>query len=133
MSPPSTDTSTAATTPPPVSTAVPLTTTGVPIGTTDPAAGAVIVDTGAIVSVDLVAAARPDWRDAASTPMSASMFSVSCCMLTSVGTAPSGRLRWYSSSPHAHCTVPVLQTSAPLGARYIAMACVSGASMYVAA
>ena len=117
VSPPSTDTSTAATMPPPVSTAVPLTTTSVPIGTTVPAGGEVMVDTGAIVSVEVRGRARPDCRVAGCAPMSARMFIVTCCMFTSVGTGVGGRLRWYSSRPHAHWTVPVDQTNARLAAR----------------
>src|SRR5215471_8370112 len=55
--PPSTETSTPATTPP-VSAAVPVIVKAVPGGTFEPAGGAVIVELGAVVSADAVAAVR---------------------------------------------------------------------------
>ncbi len=58
--PPSIDTSTAPTTPPPVSEAVPETVTGYPTVTVDPEAGDVICDFGAVKSVEAVAATSPD-------------------------------------------------------------------------
>ncbi len=60
--PPSTDTSTAATRPPPLSTAVPDSVTADPISSDDPGAGDTRVDTGGNVSVDFVAATSPLWR-----------------------------------------------------------------------
>src|SRR5260370_40742624 len=57
--PPSTETSTPATTPPPVSAAVPVIDTAVPGGRFEPAAGEVIVELGAIASADAVAAVTP--------------------------------------------------------------------------
>ena len=50
VAPPSTDTSTRATVPPPVSLAVPLMLTVVPVDTVAPAVGDVIIDVGADVS-----------------------------------------------------------------------------------
>ena len=56
--PPSVDTSTAATSPPPLSTVTPVTTTGEPMGTVVAGAGAVKVVEGGTVSVDCAAGAR---------------------------------------------------------------------------
>jgi len=50
VAPPFTDTSTRATTPPPVSLAVPVMLTGVPVGISAPALGDVIVEVGGVVS-----------------------------------------------------------------------------------
>jgi hypothetical protein len=50
VAPPSTDTSTRATVPPPVSLAVPVMLTVVPVDTVAPAVGDVIIDVGADVS-----------------------------------------------------------------------------------
>ena len=103
----------AANRPPPVSAAVPVIVTGVPTWTTVPAAGEVIVDVGAVVSVEAVAATRPDCSESGCTPMSANRLTVACRM-PDVGVVepPS----WLPSSPHDHCTVPAPKTSAPLGA-----------------
>ena len=57
---PSTDTSTPATTPPPESAAVPEMVTGTPAWSDLPAPGVVMVAVGGVLSVDRVAAARPD-------------------------------------------------------------------------
>src|SRR6185312_674812 len=57
--PPSADTSTPPTTPPPTSAAVPLTLMVEPAETEEPAAGEVIVECGAVASVDFVAGSRP--------------------------------------------------------------------------
>ena len=62
VEPPSVDTSTPATTPPPVSAAVPVIVTFVPSVTFAPAAGDVIVEVGAVVSVDFVARTSPRQR-----------------------------------------------------------------------
>src|SRR5690242_2643511 len=59
VTPPSTDTSTPATAPPPKSLAVPEITTAFPARTVAPAAGDVIVDTGALESVDFAAGTNP--------------------------------------------------------------------------
>src|SRR5208283_3221207 len=56
--PPSAETSTPATTPPPESVAVPEITTGVPPLTMAPEAGEVILEVGAMVSVDFEAGTR---------------------------------------------------------------------------
>ena len=59
MFPPSTETSTAPTTPPPESTAVPEMVTVEPGPAALPEAGEVIVDWGGVVSVEGVAGKRP--------------------------------------------------------------------------
>ena len=117
VAPPSVETSTAARRPPPPSAAVPVMVTGVPTCRTAPAAGEVIVDVGAVVSVEAVAATRPGLEaDPGCTPMSANRLTVACRMRTSgVVTPPS----WLPSRPHDHCTVPAPNTRAPLGAWYM--------------
>src|SRR5258705_1609566 len=52
VAPPSTETSTLATTPPPLSVAVPVIVTRLPLSTCPPASGAVMTDVGATRSVD---------------------------------------------------------------------------------
>src|SRR5215471_14964099 len=106
--PPSVETSTPATTPPPVSAADPLTVTAAPSDSVAPEDGDVIVEVGAVVSVDAVAAVTPDISVVGCTPMSANRFTVACCMAESV-LVVSPPL----SSPHDHCTVPAPNTSAP--------------------
>src|SRR5206468_985788 len=59
VAPPSTDTSTPATTPPPLSVAVPVIVTRLPLWTCAPAAGDVTTDVGAKISVDALVAMRP--------------------------------------------------------------------------
>ena len=109
--PPSSETSTAATTPPPVSDAVPVTLTTLPLVIELPAVGEVIVATGGVVSVDCdagcsVSSSVPGWA-----PMSARMLTVACCMSSEgAGPVPS----WWQSSPHDHRMVPAENTSAPL-------------------
>src|SRR3954452_16682575 len=82
--PPSTDTSTLATAPPPVSAAVPLMVTRLPVSIAALAAGDVMVDVGAKMSVVAPAAIRgragsaPGCREPGCTPMSASRFTVAC-------------------------------------------------------
>jgi hypothetical protein len=78
VAPSSVETSTPPTRPPPPSVAAPDTVTGLPTGRFAFAAGAVIVDVGAAVSVDGVAAVSPDWSVAGCTPMSARRFTVAC-------------------------------------------------------
>ncbi len=80
-----------------------------------------IVDVGFVVSVDAVAADRFDCRVAGCAPRSANRLTVACCMLRSSGTLPP----LSASRPQAHCTVPELNTRAPLGALYIVMLCVA--------
>ena len=79
------------------------------------------VEVGAVLSVDAEAAVRSDCIVPGWAPMSASRFTVACCMLRSGGVL-SG---FQSSSPQAHCTVPAPNTRAPLGARYIVRLCVA--------
>ena len=62
----------------------------------------------------------------ACAPMSANRLIVACC-ITGSGAAAGGPLElqpWLTSSPHAHCTVPAPNTSAPDGALYIVRWCV---------
>ena len=63
--------------------------------------------------MDGVGATRFVWSVAGCAPMSASKFAVACCMFTS-SLAPGVEL--LASRPHAHCTVPAPNTSAPEGA-----------------
>ena len=116
--PPSVDTSTPATTPPPVSEAVPEIVTCEPSDTVE---GTLTVEVGAVLSVDAEAAVRSDWIVPGWAPMSARRFSVACSMLRS-GAVLSG---FQSSRPQAHCTVPAPNTRAPLGARYMVRLCVA--------
>src|SRR5215470_19852646 len=109
--PPSVETSTPATTPPPASAADPLIVTAAPSDSVAPEDGDVIVEVGAVVSADAVAAVSPDISVAGCTfPMSANRFTVACCMAESVlfDNPPLSR-------PHDHCTVPAPNTSAPDG------------------
>src|SRR4051812_26472025 len=116
--PPSVETSTPATDPPPVSVAVPVSVTFAPSATV--AGGFVIVDVGAVESVDGDAATRPVCSVVGWAARSARTLTVACCMLRS-GVA----FALKSSRPHAHCTVPAPKTRAPLGARYIVRLCVA--------
>jgi hypothetical protein len=70
-----------------------------------------IVEVGAVVSVDLGVATRPEVRAYGCTPISANKLTVACCMFGSGVKSGSPR-------PHDHCTVPAPKTSAPLDARY---------------
>jgi hypothetical protein len=93
-----------------------------PSAIAEPAAGLVIVDVGAVVSVDGDAAARPAMSVVAWAPMSAKRLTVACCMTGSGDAVVGGPLlfqAFVSSRPHDHCTVPAPNTSAPLGARYM--------------
>src|SRR5439155_26001038 len=109
--PPSTETSTPATMPS-VSDAVPLITTSVWPRNVDPLTGEPIVDVGAWLSVDTVAATRPPVRVAGCTPMSANRLTVACRM--SVFAAGPPVPSWFASSPHGQRIVPAPNTSAPL-------------------
>ena len=77
--------------------------TGVPALVAVAIRGEVIVEVGASASVEAAAATRPDCRVAGCAPMSASRFTVACCIRTSAAADPRS---WSPSSPHAHCTVP---------------------------
>ena len=88
VAPLSVETSTPATTPPPVSVAVPDTVTALPTLVLEPFAGAVMLAVGGVVSVDLLAATRPVCRVAGWTPMSASRLTVACWMSWSTGVPP---------------------------------------------
>ncbi|TMC02373.1 MAG: hypothetical protein E6J41_30315 [Chloroflexi bacterium] len=132
VAPLSVDTSTPATTPPPASVAVPVMVTVVPLVSVAPDAGEVMVEVGAVWSVDAVAATRPACIVVGWTPMSAIRLSVACCMLMSGSAGPmSGSMSWLVSRPHAHWTVPAPNTSAPLAARYSVRWCVATACPYV--
>src|SRR3954447_10510097 len=98
VEPPSVDTSTPATTPPPASVSDPLMVTADPFERLAFRAGEVIVEVGAVLSVDGVAGVSPAIRLAGWTlPMSANRFTVACCMAESV--APDEPPL---SSPQAH-------------------------------
>src|SRR3954447_6810425 len=105
-------------TPPPVSAAVPVSVTFDPSATD--AGGLVIVDVGAVVSVDGDARTRPVASAPGWAPMSAKRFTVAWRMFGS--DVP---CEFHVFRPHAHCTVPAPNTSAPLGARYIVRVCVA--------
>jgi hypothetical protein len=83
VAPPSSETSTPPTTPPPASLAVPLTVTGLPPCRFAPAAGEVMVEVGGVWSVEAVAGVKPVCNVAGWTPMSANKLTVACCMLGS--------------------------------------------------
>src|SRR5262245_39922007 len=126
VAPPSAETSTPATVPP-ASVAVPEIVTLVPSAIAVPCAGLVIVEMGAVVSVDAEVAVNPDISVVADAPMSANRFTVACCMTGSAVAPEGGPLLFHAlvvSRPHAHCTVPAPKTSAPLAARYIVRWCV---------
>jgi hypothetical protein len=82
--PPSSETSTPATTPPP-STAVPEMVTVVRAGMLAPEAGCTIEAVGAVTSVDLVAATSPGCMLYGWAPMSANRLTVACCIRASTG------------------------------------------------
>ena len=102
------------TTPPPASVAVPLIVIWLPGWTELLLAGAVIVEVGAVASADGVAAVSPACSVSGWLAMSASTFTVACCIRTSAAALPRS---WLESSPQAHWTVPAPNTRAPLGAR----------------
>src|SRR5215831_6330619 len=132
VAPLSVETSTPATTPPPVSDAVPVIVTAVPLVSVAPPVGAVILDEGGVWSVEAVAATRPACIVVGWTPMSAIRLSVACCMLRSGFAGPmSGWISWLTSRPHSHWTVPAANTSAPLAARYRVGCHVAEACPYV--
>src|SRR5437899_11169633 len=86
VAPPSTDTSTLPTTPPPLSAAVPLIFTTGPT-TADPSTGDTILETGDVLSCDGTAGVRLGCRFPGWTPMSANRFTVACCTR---GSSPRG-------------------------------------------
>ncbi len=111
--PPSVETSTRATTPPPVSAAVPVMVTGRSAGTVALGAGLATVMAGPVVSVEAVDATRLLCRDLGWTPMSAKTLTVACCIrLSSVTTASSGLPVGMLVRPQDHCTVPAPKTRA---------------------
>ena len=100
--------------------------TRVPSAIAAPAVGLVIVVLGGPASVDADAGAMPLISVVAWAPMSANRLIVACC-ITGSGAEAGGLLAlqpWLTSSPHAHCTVPAPNTSAPDGALYIVRWCV---------
>ena len=127
--PASVETSTPATTPPPLSVALPVIVVLAPSCRFAPAVGEMIVELGAVVSEDGVAATSPLDNVFGWAPMSASRLTVACCIFGS-GALPLGSVlpsphALVLSSPHAHCTVPAPNTSAPLGARSSVRWCVA--------
>jgi hypothetical protein len=126
LDPPSVETSTPATVPP-LSVAVPEIVTVAPSETAAPPDGLVIVELGAVVSVDAETAVSPLIKVVACAPMSAKRFTVACCITGSAVAPAGGPLLAHAfvvSRPHAHCTVPAPKTNAPLGALYIVRWCV---------
>src|SRR3954466_16307144 len=115
--PPSTDTSTEATTPPPLSAAVPVMVTRLPFSTCPPLAGEVMVEAGAKMSADAPlatsgrAGSAPICRLPGCAPMSARRFRVACCIAGSAMCAAGAPRSCSVSRPHAHCTVPAPNTS----------------------
>ena len=82
--PPSVETSTLPTWPPPdspaTSVAVPLIVTGAPLATLEPSSGELITELGGAVSVEAVAPTRSPCSVSGWAPMSASTLTVACCM-----------------------------------------------------
>ena len=78
--PPSSETSTPPTRPPPASVAVPWMVTVVPGVTVVPVAGETIAADGAVVSVEAEAAVRLGSSEPGWACMSAKRFTVACCM-----------------------------------------------------
>ena len=117
VDPPSTETSTPPTTPPPESVALPVMFAATPAGSEAPAAGVRMVDTGGVVSVEAVAGVSPAWSETGCAPMSANRLTVACCMRTSV-VAPRLARSWFASRPHDHWYEPEAKTSAPLACLY---------------
>src|SRR5438128_10517469 len=97
--PPSTETSTAATRPPPVSAAVPVTVIDVPTGKLWPLTGNVTVEVGGARSVEGLAGNKPDCGVAGSAPMSANKLTVACFIS---GLALGPAVSCVASSPHPH-------------------------------
>src|SRR5438105_6368798 len=110
LAPLSVETSTPATTPPPLSVAVPEMLAWLPSCSASPCPGEAIVVLGASVSDDLPAALSPAISDPGCAPMSANRLTVACSMLGSGGlwlgsVVPIAQAS-VLSSPHDHCTVP---------------------------
>jgi hypothetical protein len=111
--PPSVETSTPPTTPPPVSVAVPATVTTLPCARVVLFNGVVTVDVGAVVSVDAVAGASVSSGVPGCTPMSANTLTVACCAFGSAASPV-----WFPIRVNDQLIVPASNTRAPLGARY---------------
>src|SRR3954470_23251227 len=116
VAPPSTETSTPPTTPPPASAAVPEIRTVEPAWTVPPGTGSTR-EAGGVRSVEAGAGASGACSVPGCAPMSASRLTVACWMRGSGGpTGAPALLSWWASRPHDHCVVPAPNTSAPLGA-----------------
>ena len=100
--------------PPPASELVPLIVTLVPALIEAPGAGEVMIDVGAVTSLDGVAGVRPASSVAGRTSMSANRLTVACFIRASAAVLPRS---WLASRPQDHWTVPAPKTRAPLGAR----------------
>ena len=87
----------------------------VPPVTVAPAAGEVIVEVGAVVSVDCVAATRPASQRRG---LRAHVGEEVDRRLLHASGRPGRPPSWLASRPQDHWTVPAPNTSAPLGARY---------------
>src|ERR1700704_4665632 len=86
--PPSTETSTPPTTPPPASVAVPVMATGMPADPSPPGSGNGREDVGARVWAEADAEVRGDCKVAGCTPISANRLTVACCIDASGVLAP---------------------------------------------
>src|SRR5262249_6357899 len=82
-----------------------------------PWAGDVLGEVGGGVSADAVSGVSPDINVAGCAPISASRFTVACCMVESTGPPPLPP-PVPLSSPHEYWMVPAPNTRAPLAARY---------------
>ena len=100
----------------------------VPATTVSPVAGEVTADVGGVVSAEAVAATRPPCRLAGCAPMSASTFTVACCIARS-GVDPPRSCS--PSSPQDHWIVPASNASAPPGARCMVIEWVAVPGAYV--
>ena len=107
--------------------AVPEIVNRVPSAIAAPGDGLLIVELGAVVSVERDAGDRPLISDVGCAPMSANRLTVACCITGSGEAAAGGPLLAHAlvvSRPHAHCTVPAPNTSAPPPPGYIVRWCV---------
>ena len=86
--PPSNETSTPATMPPPASVAVPVIVTVLPHRIDALARGEVIVDVGGVVSVEALAATKPGCLVAGWMPMTATQLTIATWIRTTAGVVP---------------------------------------------
>src|SRR5258707_13479583 len=104
VAPPSVETSTPATTPPPASLGVPLMVTAEPSERAAPWEGEVIVEVGGVVSVDAVAVVSPEIGEAGWAPMSAKRLTLACCRARSGAGPPAWPAPARVARPAYHAT-----------------------------